>query len=204
MGPASVKKIQALVDASVASGAKVLAGGKATSDRFFPPTVIVNVTSTTPIAVEEVFGPILVVMKFNSDEEAIRLVNDCPYGLGSSVFSANTSRAQAIANRLKTGMVNINDFGINYLCQSLPFGGVKISGFDRFAGREGLRGNCVVRASTSDRIPGVKTLIPPVLQYPIQENAFQFMENLVKVLYGTTAQFIGSAIALATFKQPKK
>lgn len=204
MGPASVKKIQKLVDESVAAGAKVLAGGKSTSDNFFPPTVIVDVTPKTPIAVEEVFGPILVVMKFNTDDEAIRMVNDCPYGLGSSVFSSNIARAQNIANRLKTGMVNINDFGINYLCQSLPFGGVKISGFDRFAGREGLRGNCVVRASTQDRIPGVKTTIPPVLQYPIQENAFSFMENLVKVLYGTTAQFVAAAIALATFKQPVK
>jgi len=204
MGPLSVQKIQKLVDESVAAGAKVLVGGKATSENFFPPTVIVNVTPKTPIAVEEVFGPILVVMKFKTDEEAIQLVNDCPYGLGSSVFSADVARAQKIADRLKTGMVNINDFGINYLCQSLPFGGVKISGFDRFAGREGLRGNCVVRASTTDRIPGVKTLIPPVLQYPIQDNAFTFMENLVKVMYGTTAQFIGAAIALATFKQPKK
>lgn len=204
MGPASVKKIQKLVDDSVAAGAKVLVGGKASSDRFFPPTVMVNVTATTPIAVEEVFGPILVVMKFSSDEEAIRLVNNCPYGLGSSVFSANIPRAQSIANRLKTGMTNVNDFGINYLCQSLPFGGVKISGFDRFAGREGLRGNCVVRASTTDRIPGVKTVIPPVLQYPIQENAFTFMESLVKVLYGTTSQFVAASIKLATFKQPAK
>jgi acyl-CoA reductase-like NAD-dependent aldehyde dehydrogenase len=201
MGPASVKKIQKLVDESVAAGAKVLVGGKATTDQFFPPTVMVNVTSKTPIAVEEVFGPILVVMKFSSDEEAIRLVNDCPYGLGSSVFSANTARAKSIADRLKTGMVNVNDFGINYLCQSLPFGGVKVSGFDRFAGREGLRGNCVVRASTTDRIPGVKTVIPPVLQYPIQESAFVFMENLVRVLYGTTLQFVTSAVSLATFKK---
>lgn len=203
MGPASVKKIQKLVDDSVASGAKVLVGGKATTDQFFPPTVMVNVTSKTPIALEEVFGPILVVMKFQTDGEAVRLVNDCPYGLGSSVFSANIPRAQAIADALKTGMVNVNDFGINYLCQSLPFGGVKVSGFDRFAGREGLRGNCVVRASTTDRIPGVKTLIPPVLQYPIQDSAFVFMEHLVRVLYGTTLQFITSAISLATFK-PKK
>lgn len=201
MGPASVKKIQKLVDESVASGAKVLVGGKATTDQFFPPTIMVNVTSKTPIAVEEVFGPILVVMKFSSDEEAIHLVNDCPYGLGSSVFSANTARAKSIADRLKTGMVNVNDFGINYLCQSLPFGGVKVSGFDRFAGREGLRGNCVVRASTTDRIPGVKTVIPPILQYPIQESAFVFMENLVRVLYGTTLQFVTSAVSLATFKK---
>eukprot|EP00906_Rhabdomonas_costata_P021165 RCo030750 len=204
MGGASVKKIQKLLDDSVKAGAKVLAGGKATSDNFFPPTLITNVTVDTPIANEEVFGPILVVMKFESDEEATEIVNRCPYGLGSSVFSGNVARARAIADRIVTGMVNVNDFGINYLCQSLPFGGVKISGFDRFAGREGLRGNCVARASTEDRIPGVKTSIPPILQYPVTEAAFAFTEHLNRVLYGTLAQMVTSGVALATFKAPAK
>lgn len=203
MGAASIKKIQKLVDDSVAAGAQVLVGGKATSDNFFPPTIIVNVTETTPIANDEVFGPILVVMKFKNDDDAVRIVNDCPYGLGSSVFSSNIPRAKAIGERLKTGMFNINDFGINYLCQSLPFGGVKISGFDRFAGVEGLRGNCVVRASTTDRIPGVKTLIPAPLQYPIKDEAFTFMENLSKVIYGTMGQFISGVMFLINFKPSK-
>ena len=202
MGAASVKKIQKLVQDSEAAGAKVLIGGKATSSNFFPPTIIVNVKPSTPIAVEEVFGPILVVMKFRTDDEAVDIVNACPYGLGSSVFSANVARAQSIAARLTTGMVNINDFGINYLCQSLPFGGVKISGFDRFAGREGLRGNCVVRASTSDRIPGVKTVVPPILQYPIQKTSFAFTELLSLVLYGRVSRFVVAAAKLAVFKQP--
>lgn len=88
-----------------------------------------------PIAQEEVFGPVMVIMKFCYDTEAIKIVNACPYGLGASVFSGDVARANYIAERLQTGMVNVNDFGINYLCQSLPFGGMKISGFDRFAGR---------------------------------------------------------------------
>ena len=203
MGPAAVKKIQQLVDDSVAAGAKVLVGGKSTSGNFYPPTIMTNVTVDTPIANEEVFGPILVVMKFKNDDDAVRIVNACPYGLGSSVFSANVARAKAVGDRLKTGMCNINDFGINYLCQSLPFGGVKISGFDRFAGVEGLRGNCVARASTTDRIPGVKTSIPPPLQYPIAESAFTFMENLSKVIYGTMGQFVSGVIFLINFKPSK-
>lgn len=200
MGKAAVPKIQKLVEDSVAAGAKLVCGGKATSDYFFPPTILTNVTPTTPIAVEEVFGPVLVVMKFKTDDEAIEMVNACPYGLGSSVFTANAARGKYIADRLRTGMVNVNDFGINYLCQSLPFGGVKISGFDRFAGREGLRGNCIVRASTTDRIPGVKTTIPPILQYPISTAAFTFMENLAEVLYGRLPNMIKSAAKLATIK----
>lgn len=204
MGKAAIPKIQQLIEDSVASGAKLLCGGKATNSSFFPPTVLTNVTPRTPIAQEEVFGPVLVVMKFRTDEEAVEIVNSCPYGLGSSVFSRNIPRAQAVAKQLRTGMYNINDFGINYLCQSLPFGGVKISGFDRFAGREGLRGNCIVRASTTDRIPGVKTVIPPILQYPISNSAFEFMMNLSYVIYGRLPQMISSALKLATTKQPKK
>lgn len=197
MGAAAIPKIQQLVDDSVASGAILVCGGKTSGNNFYPPTILTNVTPTTPIAQEEVFGPVLVVMKFKTDEEAIRIVNSCPYGLGSSVFSENTQRAQYIAKRLRTGMVNINDFGINYLCQSLPFGGVKMSGFDRFAGREGLRGNCVVRASTTDRIPGVKTVIPSILQYPISPAAFSFMQNLAQVIYGRLPNMILSAVKLA-------
>ncbi|CAD2217975.1 aldehyde dehydrogenase (NAD+) [Angomonas deanei] len=203
MGKAAIPKIEQLVRDTVAAGATLVCGGKAVNDRFFPPTVLINVTPDMPIAQEEVFGPVLVVLKFKTDKEAIEIVNSCAYGLGSSVFSKDIQRAQVIANGIRTGMVNINDFGINYLCQSLPFGGVKISGFDRFAGREGLRGNCVVRASTTDRIPGVKTVIPPILQYPISDAAFGFMENLSQVLYGRIANSIASAARLASFKPPK-
>ena len=200
MGELSVNKIQKLVDESVAAGAKLVVGGKATSKNFFPATMLINVTKDMPIAQEEVFGPVLVVFRFKTDDEAVDIVNGCPYGLGSNIFSANIPRAQAIAKRLKTGMVNINDFAINYLCQSLPFGGTKISGFDRFAGVEGLRGNCLVRSQTVDRIPGVKTEIPPVLQYPITEKSFQFMMLLVQVLYGNVVQFVAAGLKLATFK----
>ncbi|KAH9580083.1 Aldehyde dehydrogenase domain [Trypanosoma melophagium] len=195
MGEASVQKIQSIIDESISAGATLLCGGRG-QQNFFPPTILTNVTPSMPIAKEEVFGPVLVVMKFKNDEEAVHMVNACEYGLGSSVFSGDISRARRIADQLKTGMTNINDFGINYLCQSLPFGGVKISGFDRFAGREGLRGNCVARASTRDRIPGVKTTIPPVLRYPITEAAFSFMECLSVVIYGRMVPAITSVIKL--------
>ncbi|ORC90775.1 aldehyde dehydrogenase [Trypanosoma theileri] len=195
MGEASAKKIQSIIDESVRAGATLVCGGKV-NHNFFPPTILINVTPTMPIAKEEVFGPVLIVMKFKTDEEAVDMVNACDYGLGSSVFSRDITRARRIADQLKTGMTNINDFGINYLCQSLPFGGVKISGFDRFAGREGLRGNCVARASTVDRIPGVKTTIPPVLQYPITEAAFSFMECLSVVIYGRLLPAMTSVMKL--------
>lgn len=198
MGELSVQKIQKLIDDSVAAGATLVCGGKA-SHHFFPPTMIINVTPEMPIAKEEVFGPVLVVMKFRTDEEAVSLVNACEYGLGSSVFSGDVARARRIADQLRTGMTNVNDFGINYLCQSLPFGGVGVSGFDRFAGREGLRANCVVRASTTDRIPGIKTTIPSILRYPVSEASVSFMTCLTTVLYGRMMPAVRGVVNLLFF-----
>ncbi|TPX38320.1 hypothetical protein SmJEL517_g00308 [Synchytrium microbalum] len=186
------KNIQHLVDDAVKSGARLLVGGKPykcpsyPSGQYFTPTLLVDVTPDMKIAKEEVFGPVAVVMKFKNDADAIRIVNACPFGLGSSVFTLNYSRGEKIAAALRTGMANVNDFGINYLCQSLPFGGVGISGIDRFAGVEGLRGNCHIRAITSDyyRYFGVRTGIPPLLQYPLSKTSDEFQKGLVEFLYG--------------------
>ncbi|TPX44192.1 hypothetical protein SeLEV6574_g04650 [Synchytrium endobioticum] len=186
------KNIKALVDDAVESGARLLVGGARyicpsyPSGQFFQPTLLVDVTPDMRIANEEVFGPVAVVMKFNTDEDAIRIVNACPFGLGASVFTLDYARGDAIAKRLKTGMANVNDFGINYLCQSLPFGGIGVSGIDRFAGVEGLRGNCHVRAMTSDYywFLGIRTGIPPLLQYPLSKTSDQFQKALVEFLYG--------------------
>ena len=79
-------------------------------------------------------------------------------------------------------MTSINDFATTYMCQSLPFGGVKESGFDRFAGIEGLRGLCVPKAVAEDRWP-FTTTIPPLLQYPVSEQAFPFVSSLVWMFY---------------------
>ncbi|EKF37761.1 aldehyde dehydrogenase, putative [Trypanosoma cruzi marinkellei] len=199
MGESATQKVQKLIDETVAAGATLVCGGKP-SNGFFPPTIITNVTSTMPIAKEEVFGPVLVMMKFSTDEEAVEIVNACEYGLGSSVFSNDASRAKRIADKLRTGMTNVNDFCINYLCQSLPFGGVGISGFGRFSGIEGLRGNCIVRASTTDRIPGVRTLIPSILQYPITDAAFSFLDSLSQIIYGRMLHSMKGIVKLLTVK----
>jgi len=188
MGPGQITNIQNLVDDAVAKGARLLAGGKTNpaypSKSFFMPTLLVDVTSDMQIAQKEVFGPVMVIFKAKDDADAIRIVNSCAYGLGSSVFSLNSARAERLAAAVRTGMCNINDFGVNYLCQSLPFGGVNISGFDRFAGIEGLRGCCVLRAVTTDRFPGVRTTIPPPLQYPVKARGFQFSKSLITMFYG--------------------
>lgn len=211
MGPPQMTNIQRLVDDAVAKGARLLAGGKPNPDYengpFFLPTLLVDVTRDMDIARTEVFGPVMTIIKSADDDDAIAIVNSCEYGLGSSVFSKNYQRGERIARALRTGMTNVNDFGVNYLCQGLPFGGVNISGFDRFAGVEGLRGCCLMRAVTTDRVPGVRTNIPPPLQYPVKESGFQFCAALVKLFYGdglVTRIKAAASLAMIGIREPAK
>lgn len=183
--------IERLINDAVSKGARLLAGGGILSDdisnvkgQFFAPTLIADITSQMLIAQEEVFGPVMAVMKFDSDQDAIALVNSAAFGLGGSVFSSNIQRAESITARIRTGMANINDFAVNYLCQSLPFGGCKQSGFGRFAGVEGLRDECIVKAVTKDKVSWIKNKMPSILQYPIEKkkNA-EFCKALATVVY---------------------
>lgn len=185
------EKLQTLVNDAVEEGAEIIARGsfghlgEGAVDQFFPPTVIVNVNHSMELMQEETFGPIMAIMKFSTDEEAVKLANDSRYGLGCAVFSGSQRRAKEIASQINCGVAAINDFASNYMCQSLPFGGVKDSGFGRFAGIEGLRACCVVKSVVEDRWwPYVKTIIPKPIQYPIAENGFEFQESLVEALYG--------------------
>ncbi|XP_030975374.1 aldehyde dehydrogenase 22A1 isoform X2 [Quercus lobata] len=185
------EKLETLVNDALDKGAKIVVRGsfgnisEGAVDQFFPPTVIENVDHTMKLMQEEAFGPILPIMKFSTDEEAVRLANDSRYGLGCAVFSGSQHRAKKIASQIHCGVVAINDFASNYLCQSLPFGGVKDSGFGRFAGVEGLRACCLVKSVVEDRWwPFIKTKIPKPIQYPVAENSFEFQESLVELFYG--------------------
>ncbi|KAL1320797.1 aldehyde dehydrogenase 22A1 isoform X2 [Arachis ipaensis] len=185
------EKLEGLVHDAIDKGAEIVArgsfgpiGGDAV-DQYYPPTVIVNVNHSMRLMQEEAFGPIMPIMKFSSDEEVVKLANDSRYGLGCAVFSGNQSHAREIASQIHCGFAAVNDFAATYMCQSLPFGGVKHSGFGRFGGAEGLRACCLVKAVVEDRWwPYIKTVIPKPIQYPVAENAFEFQESLVEALYG--------------------
>lgn len=184
------ERLQSLINDALDKGAEIVAGGSVRDisegavDQYFPATVIVNVNHQMKLMQEEAFGPIMPIMKFSSDEEAIMLANDSKYGLGCAVFSGSQRRARAIASQLHCGVAAINDFASNYMCQSLPFGGVKDSGFGRFAGVEGLRACCLVKSVVEDRWwPLIKTKIPKPIQYPVAENCFEFQQSLVEALY---------------------
>lgn len=189
--PGLAEKVQGLVDDAVSKGATVVTGGQIPDasevgkGQFYPPTILTGVTKDMRIWHEEVFGPVMSIVPFRTDEEAISLANDSDFGLGSSVFCGSKSRARRIASKLNTGMSSINDFASTYMAQSLPFGGVKYSGFDRFAGIEGLRGMCVPKSVAEDRWP-FSTAIPPLLQYPVKDAAFEFVTSLVWMFYSET------------------
>jgi acyl-CoA reductase-like NAD-dependent aldehyde dehydrogenase len=187
--PAQLDIIESLVQDAIQKGAKLHCGGKRNSSlhgQFFEPTILSNITADMRISKEEVFGPVMCIITVpnDSDDECIRLVNDCDFGLGSSVYAKSQARAMRIGNAIRSGMFTVNDFGVNYLIQSLPFGGLKESGFGRFAGPEGLRACCVERSIVKDRIPGVRTTIPSAINYPIDaKKGLPFGMSLINLFY---------------------
>jgi acyl-CoA reductase-like NAD-dependent aldehyde dehydrogenase len=184
--PRQLDIIQALVDDAVAKGARALAGGKRRTDlpgTYFEPTLLVDVDHTMRITQEEVFGPVMVVMKVRDDADAIARANDCPYGLGSSVFTRDLARGARIARQLRAGMSVVNDYGLAYMMQSLPFGGVKISGYGKINGREGLRACCHEKAIVNDRLPFGKA----VAIHPILPETHGIVESAIALIYARGA-----------------
>jgi acyl-CoA reductase-like NAD-dependent aldehyde dehydrogenase len=183
--------IQQLVDDAVQRGAKLLTGGRrnpslSTLGNFYEPTVLIDVTTDMRIYQEEVFGPVMTIIKVpnDDDETCIEMVNQSSFGLGGSVYCTDTKRGLSIGRRIRSGMMCINDFGSNYLVQSLPFGGVNDSGFGRFAGVEGLRALCLERSILTDRIPAVKTTIPKPINYPMEQSkGLAFASALIQFFY---------------------
>ena len=132
--------------ATVATG-----GGRPAFDRgfFVQPTVFSDVDNRMRIAQEEIFGPVLVVIPFDDDSDAARIANDSQFGLGGSIFSADESRAAALARTIETGSIGVNFFGSNH---AAPFGGWKDSGLGVEYGPEGL--NAYLRLKSVHRRAG--------------------------------------------------
>jgi acyl-CoA reductase-like NAD-dependent aldehyde dehydrogenase len=154
---------------------------------FYAPTVLAGVTHDMRIANEEVFGPVMSIFKVpnNNDEAVIAMANATQYGLGATVYSGSPARANRIAARLHCGMVGVNAYGLNYLVQSLPFGGVGASGFDRFGGPEGLRACCLMRSVVTDWLSwlSIPTPVPKQLQYPVAADAPAFTHALIQMQF---------------------
>lgn len=143
MGPVVNKRQYERVLSYIEKGkseARLLLGGgtPAHLDKgyYIEPTVFMDVTNDMAIAQEEIFGPVLSVITFKDDEDAIRIANDSIFGLSGAVSSANEDRALAVARRIRTGTITVN--GGNYYAADAPFGGYKQSGLGREMGREGF------------------------------------------------------------------
>jgi acyl-CoA reductase-like NAD-dependent aldehyde dehydrogenase len=130
--------VAALVDDARAQGGRVLSGGKARLGHgfFYEPTIVAGLSNGTRLVDEEQFGPVLPVIRYRDVEEAIRLANDNPNGLGGSVWSSDTERAAEVGKRLECGTVWINEHGA--VQPDAPFGGIKQSGTGVAFGRHGL------------------------------------------------------------------
>ena len=151
LGPLVAKRQLILLEDQVADalkkGAKVVTGGRSPQTNFYQPTILTNIKSSMRVWNEEVFGPVLPVVSFQTEEEAIKLANDTKYGLGGYVFTKDLRRAQKVASQIKTGMVAINS-GM-YLFPFNPFGGVKESGLGREHGKYGLHDLCQIKVITT-------------------------------------------------------
>ncbi len=133
------QKVEAMVDRAVADGATVVTGGKPTDHEkgfFFQPTVIAGADENSEIAQQEVFGPVLVVLAHEDDDDAVRLANNSVYGLSGSVLATDRDRALAVARRIRTGTMSVN--GGLWHAPDAPFGGYKQSGIGRENGVAGL------------------------------------------------------------------
>ena len=144
MGPVVSKRqmdrVMSYIELGQQEGATLIAGGKARPDKgsgyFIEPTCFADVTNDMRIAQEEIFGPVLVVIPFEDDEDAIRIANDSDYGLGGGVSSGDLDRAMRIARRVRTGTMSVN--GGMSIAGDIPFGGYKASGMGREWGLEGI------------------------------------------------------------------
>ncbi|MGI8761561.1 MAG: aldehyde dehydrogenase family protein [Jatrophihabitantaceae bacterium] len=144
-------RVRGYITKGIEEGARVAVGGPerlADEPRgyFVRPTVLTDVRPAMVVAQEEIFGPVLCVMPYRDEEEAIAIANGTPYGLHGAVWSRDEARAMAVARRLDTGMVNINGYGFDPMA---PFGGYKQSGVGREMGTAGLQEFLEVKAVQS-------------------------------------------------------
>jgi acyl-CoA reductase-like NAD-dependent aldehyde dehydrogenase len=186
--PPQMEVAERLIRDALLHGARVVTGGKrrtGTAGNFFEPTILADVTAEMAVMNDETFGPVLPIMKVKNAEEALAIANASPFGLSGSVWSRDARRARAIARRLESGSVCINDVLVNYFCVQAPLGGIKASGVGFRHGPEALQQFCRVETVVEDQ-PFTGLFSRPVsdrLYFPYGLPFQRLVRRIVRMLY---------------------
>lgn len=202
--PYQIAIIEQHIQEAIDKGARLLCGGiRQPGSAHCVPTVIADVTHQMKLGCEETFGPVIAVMKFKTEQEAVQMANASEYGLGASVWSKDLDRAERVARALRVGNVSINNHMITEANAYLPFGGVKQSGFGRIKGEEGLLTFCNIKSVVIDK-QGSK--IDPHW-YPFTREKYRLMNNMMHSYFGKRrkwVKFLISAMQLDSIGKKQK
>jgi acyl-CoA reductase-like NAD-dependent aldehyde dehydrogenase len=182
--PNQLEIIERHVQDAVAKGAKLLTGGRRAKEMgklFYEPTVLVDVTHDMALMREETFGPILPIVRVRDENEALRLANDCVYGLAANVWTKDNDKAVRLAKRIEAGAVCVNDSAITYGVTEAPFGGRKASGVGQVNGDAGLKSYCFAQPIVIDRF-GIRE---EQMWYPYTGEKVKILQKIMKWVWGT-------------------
>lgn len=174
-----IKKVEHQLSQAKAKGAKILFGGEH-DGKNFSPTVLTDVDHSFDLMKDETFGPILPVMGFATEAEAVRLANDSPYGLNAYVWTKDRARAERVAKQLQVGTVAINESIFTHALPQTPWGGVKHSGLGRTHGRLGILDLVKVKHVHVNRCPKKQNFF---WWYPYTDDKVQMMRALANALF---------------------
>ena len=149
------------------------------STRFISPVLLTDVNHDMLVMREETFGPVLPVMKFKYEDEAIEWANDSIYGLGASIFTSDSNKASRVSAKINAGVIAINEVIVPVANMALPFGGVKSSGMGRYHGKEGLL--TFVNQVSIVEDTGIKN--KELQWFPYSKNKMNLIKKMVKMLY---------------------
>jgi acyl-CoA reductase-like NAD-dependent aldehyde dehydrogenase len=166
------------VEAALAAGARLLTGRGDDGPEL--PAVIADVSHEMALMREETFGPVLPIMSFGEEAEAIELANDCEFGLNGSVWTGSPERGRRVVNALRAGGAAINQVLVNVGHPSVPFGGMKSSGFGRYHGPEGLLAFVQAKGVVEQRRPGNAG----INWFPHDEGLVETTRELIRLRYG--------------------
>ncbi len=182
-----VDHVERIVAAAVDAGATVQTGGKRVGGAglFYEPTVLTDVTQDMDVMRKEIFGPVIPIMKVDSEAEAVELANDSHLGLVAYVFTRDRAKGKRLAERIEAGTVMINDVLNTFGAPETPWGGVKASGIGRTHSEIGLKDLCEVRHVNVDRIAPSREL----WWYPYSERTFKLLLRASRFLFGRRSRW---------------